>query len=389
MSDDKKPNSAVWVATIGGLFALCGTVVAVIGAPLVSDWLSQRRTTPTPTRDVNAEVQTLVASSIAPPPLPTDSFPSSTQTVDDSQTDPPTSTLEPQPPTITPTPFYPGPPLIALVSYSSGRGVIYTVQVDGSNLHAITPFEYDSDTPSWSSDGQWIYFSANREGNFDIYRMRWDGTDIIRLTSDARDEFWPRISPNGLKIVYGVKLGEDNFQLFMMNPDGSSAQNISNSQMNEERPSWSPDSRWIVFMYCRGPNSPADLRCEIYRMNADGTDEHNITNTTFSEIWPAISPDGTTIAFVANVRSYVSDAVSNIDIFLANSDGTNVRPVTTSLAVDTNPSWSPDGSRIIFKSARDDTSETDIWLISASGQGLFRLTSLPGNETYPAWQPVR
>lgn len=396
MSEDRKTDATIWVAVIGGFFALCGTIVAVIGAPLVQDWIYQRRNTATPTRDQAAEIQTLVAASMVPSPVQTlpllpATVPTWTQTPGGELFEPPqpTPTLEPQPPTFTSTPFYSGPPLIAFVSSSSGRGVIYTVQVDGVNQHAITSFNYDSDTPSWSPDGQWIYFSSNREGNYDVYKMRWDGSDAVRLTTDPRDEFWPRLSPNGLKIVYGVKFGEDNFQLFVMNPDGAGAQNISNSQKNEERPSWSPDSSWILFMDCRGPNDPTTQYCDISRVNADGSRKQKITNTSYSEIWPTLSPDGTTIAFVANIRSYDGNADSNIDIFLSNADASNPRRVTTGTAMDTNPSWSPDGSRLVFKSARDATSETDLWVISATGQGLFRLTSLPGNETYPAWQPLQ
>lgn len=385
MSQEQK---SFW-STIPGILTGCGAVIGAITAiggcllALVqAGFLKPPFPTPAP-------------SITSPPPgnnNPDISLPSSTSVIPDIALSatfeipfPPIST---ETPSLTPTPFYAGPPLIAFVSNSSGRGVVYTMQVDGRDQHAITSFEYDSDTPSWSPNGQWIYFSANRDGNYDIYRMRWDGRDVTKLTTDARDELWPRLSPNGSKIVYGVKFGEDNFQLFVMNPDGSGVQNISNSLMNEERPSWFPDSLRVMLMYCRGPASPIDLRCEIYSMKADGTEKHNITVSSWSEIWPSISPDGTTIAFVANIRSYDDTAASNIDIFLANSnDGTNIRRVTSSPSVDTNPSWSPDGSRILFKYAKDDTSETDIWVISANGTGLSQLTFLPGNETYPAWQP--
>lgn len=264
------------------------------------------------------------------------------------------------------------------------------MHIDGSDQHPITSFDYDSDAPSWSPDGQWIFFTSNREGNYDIYKMRWDGSDISRLTTDPRKEYWPRMSPNGLQIVYSVEFGADNYyQLFVMNADGSDSQNISNSQMGEYLASWSPDSRWLVYSYCRGPNSPADLRCEIYRINADGSEQRPIMTTANSEIRPAISPDGSVIAFTANVIYYpeLGDDTSNNDILLVNPDGTNIRRVTTNPEADSDAAWSPDGSRIIFRAESEEGGGYDIWVISVTGQNLFRLTSLPGNEAYPVWQP--
>lgn len=50
-----------------------------------------------------------------------------------------------------------------------------------------------------------------------------------------------------------------------------------------------------------------------------------------------------------------------------------------------NPSWSPDGSKIVFMSDRDGNHE--IYSMNADGSGQTRLTNSPGRDEFPAWSP--
>ena len=68
-----------------------------------------------------------------------------------------------------------------------------------------------------------------------------------------------------------------------------------------------------------------------------------------------------------------------------NADGSNVRRLTTADGDDTAPAWSPDGSKIVFRSTRDGNFE--IYSMNADGTGQTRLTNHSRADTSPSWSP--
>ncbi len=76
------------------------------------------------------------------------------------------------------------------------RQDIYVMNADGSHKQQLTdrPRGVDED-PAWSPDGQYIAFQSNRDRNFEIYRMRLDGTEQTRLTHGGGGDYWPSWGP--------------------------------------------------------------------------------------------------------------------------------------------------------------------------------------------------
>jgi Tol biopolymer transport system component len=114
---------------------------------------------------------------------------------------------------------------------------------------------------------------------------------------------------------------------------------------------------------------------EIYTMNADGSEQTNVTNSTGIDQYPSFSPDGTKIIFT----SWRDGAHG---IFVMNADGSNVRRVATEQSWINFPTWSPDGTKIAY------VYYEDIYVINADGSGRTILTpNTPSNESEPAWSP--
>ncbi len=75
----------------------------------------------------------------------------------------------------------------------------------------------------------------------------------------------------------------------------------------------------------------------------------------------------------------------NHDVYVMDADGGNQTQLTTSLAYDDQPRWSPDGSKIVFISGRDGNFE--IYSMNANGTGQTRLTNNFVSDGFPAWSP--
>lgn len=133
-------------------------------------------------------------------------------------------------------------------------------------------------------------------------------------------------------------------------------------------------------------SSNRDGNDEIYVMASDGSGQTRLTTDPASDVWPSYSPDGSKIVFSSN-RNGNANPEGDYELFVMNSDGTGLVQLTSNTEDDLFPAWSPDGTRIAF-SRPDPSGSLDIWVIGADGAGETNLTASPGeSEGHAAWSP--
>ena len=254
---------------------------------------------------------------------------------------------------------------------------ICIVNSDSSGLRQLTNDDAsDHFYASLAPDGQTIVFSSNITGEYEIYEMDLRG-NYTRLTS-LGDSYAPAISPDGNQIAFThIREGSG---IWLMGRDGDNPQPITDfTSWNALDPVWSPSGKQILFASDR-PNT-----LELHTVSIDGSDMRQVTQSSGMfggdgrirgrSDW---SPDGSTIA------SYIGDTW-NWEIFTIGIGGGNPRLITNggnNLA----PSFSPDGSWIVFTSYQDHYGESwgcEIYIMRVDGTDVRPLT----NNNYCDWQP--
>jgi Tol biopolymer transport system component len=196
--------------------------------------------------------------------------------------------------------------------------------------------EYDAE-PVVSSNGKHIVFGSKRGGDFDVYVMNSDGSNVRRLTDRIGYDGGPWFSPDGRKVVWRAwypetedekamwrNCMENNYivptplDLWIMDSDGSNKTLILKNGATNFAPSWHPDGKRIIFS-SNMDDWRAEMKLyghnfELYLINSDGTGLERITHNKVFDGFPMFSPDGKKLAFASNRNPQKPRAT---DIFVA------------------------------------------------------------------------
>jgi TolB protein len=251
-----------------------------------------------------------------------------------------------------------------------------------------------SSYPSPSPDGERVVFQSNRTGRWEIYVMNIDGSDLTRITDRAGDNVTPAWSPDGELIAFAASPGE-NSDIYLMKTDGSDLKRLTNHPGDDSHPHWSANGERIIF---NSPRTTPDLEVEwtsqwheIFSMKFDGTDLHQHTHHKAVCTYPSFSPDGTKIVYrkITNTPGFAWDLTGisrNSEVFLADADGSNEINLSNNAAFDGWPMWSPAGDRIVFVSNRAGPANVGhLYLVNVDGTGLQQITSGTWSYVQPAW----
>jgi len=198
----------------------------------------------------------------------------------------------------------------------------------------LTDNAFFNSDPRWSPDGTQIVFTSEATGNVEIYRMRADGSDLVRLTDTGRLASWPSWSPSGEQVAFVglVDRGGDegDREVFVMDADGSNLRQVTDRPGRDtSAPSWSPDGSRLAVVFDDGDDiwqiGVVDLATGELTPLTSGPDPHR---------WPAWSPDGEALVFTG-----IRDGYQNL--YVMRADGTGRSLLAAADADDFFPMWTP------------------------------------------------
>lgn len=215
-----------------------------------------------------------------------------------------------------------------------------------------------------------IVFHSNRDGDFEIYTINPDGSQISQLTNNNDKDKFPVFSKNGTKISYISDQGGST-SLKVMDVDGSNKQTLTTATFSTygryPLSSWSGDSEQIIF-----------ARDGIRKIDSDGGNETLLSEHRGRS--PSWSHDGNLIAYIDYIYPtlVIMDSNGSIKDTLA---GNGMQPDTTNV-----PKWSPDDNTLV--ASNQINGQNELFLINSDGSNFRMLTNEPSSdETFPSWSP--
>ncbi len=241
-----------------------------------------------------------------------------------------------------------------------------------------------------------VAFSSDRTGNFEIFTMSIGGSNIKQVTNNAlgqqgqqpgADEIneSPAFSPDGKDIVFVSNKSGDK-DIFIAGRTGTNPTDLTqNNAATDIDPAFSPDGNSIVFASNLNSESFPNLNgdFEIFRMNPDGSNLTRLTANAVNDTRPSYSPDGSRIVFASERTS------GETDLFIMDSlDGANEAALSGGSDIDFDPVFSPDGTQVIF--ARDQNLTKELWVLNSDGSGFpTQLTFGEADAERPVFLPSR
>jgi Tol biopolymer transport system component len=313
---------------------------------------------------------------------------------------------------------------IAFQSYRDGTWRIWTVAADGRNPVAITSGPFDDREPHWSPDGTRLAFSSDRSGNYDIWVMDLASRQLTQVTKHPANDFTPTWSPDSREIAF-VSNRTPAPGVHAVTPGGSERL-LAEAQGNVGVPSWTPDAKDVVYSVTAGgmarhmlgrqemssnedvfpfraqwisateflytadgrikrrsldrnaPSTAIDFSATLTLTPANYSRKKRDFNATTSRralgiVHPRASRDGKRLVFTALG-----------DLWLMTIGGKPER-LTDDAAVETDASFAPDGSALVFSADR--AGSMDLYVRDLKTGRDRRLTTSPEAEMGGTWSP--
>lgn len=210
--------------------------------------------------------------------------------------------------------------------------------------------------------------------SYDIFMADLNGKIVKQLTKSKGYDAEATISPDGKKMIYTSDKDGD-IELYIMDLKTGKEKRVTNTLGYDGGAWFSPDGKKIIWRASR-PKTDAEVKeykellaedlvaptnMEVFVANADGSNVKQVTNFVNANWAPSYMPDSKRIIFASN---HQSKRGYPFNLFTINEDGTNLEKITAEKIFDAFPMFSPNGKKLIFCSNRNNggTRDTNIFI---------------------------
>jgi Tol biopolymer transport system component len=228
-----------------------------------------------------------------------------------------------------------------------GQRDLWTIPAEGGEPVPIMNDQALDWSPSWSPDGNHLYFASDRSGSMNFWRVAIDektgqtAGDFEAVTTPSGYSEHISFSADGQQVAYVQRAETQTLHRIAFEPGNAkttgSPQPIMQGTEYVTNPDLSPDNEWLTY------SSQGSQQEDVFVIKRDGSSQRQLTNDRFNDRSPRWSPDGNRIAFY-------SDRSGRYEIWVIHVDGSGLQQLTfTDGASAVYPIWSPDGKQIVFK----------------------------------------
>ena len=260
-------------------------------------------------------------------------------------------------------------PLAILAAAGAGWWYRGRLQPDHTDVRflRLTDFAGLEDSPAFSPDGKSVAFVSDSTGSRQIWIRLLAGGPPLQITHDAGKHLEPRWSQDSATLIYYTPPPEGDAQgaLWEISALGGAPRRLLSSMSGADV---SHDGKRLTFFRLNGK------QMELVVSDRNGSNAKVVMQqaVSFSYRQPRWSPDDRTIAYLHSRENWADD------VYVVWAAGGSPRQVTDDNTLMSGLAWLPDGSRLLYSSARGSTvlylPTMHLWTISPAGRDLRQLT---------------